>query len=772
MQESKGEMPVNENYGKASLKEVEAKTQLEEIRLIMSEEANRHLLKKGVQIDTAKLSKVVEALKKTQEEIKASLFKGESPKENEERALIFEETFTKTKELREMPAALVGKLVMGKQSYTLNRLHEEGAKLQKEAATENGADGNAENGAQNNARANAESGAQNNARANAENNSRGQSQNQQNKQKQASQTYETLMTAPRKDLGDRISKAFRNVDDILQDMKLETSDANRRAVRILGYNSMEITEKNIENVKYEDSKINSVISKMTPATTLQMIREQKNPLEMTMDELENYLNEKDKAFDASAEKYSVFLQKLDRAGGISQEEREAYIGIYRLFNQIEKTDGAVIGSIVASGVQMNFRNMLSAIRTSSGKNMDVQIDDEFGALENLIKKSKAIDEQIMSGFNKESSDNSEQRGKEQYYAKLSGEINTKLSKTVDVEKLKNVDISEDTTIERFADSIDMAQMAESPAQQEQWKKESLKNFRESLKEAQKIEERVIEMLIDYGQTVSIDNIYAAQTLMLERGSLFKQIIKQSQGSEADDETAREMEDAEENIIFEDNNETSSIEKSILAKSEQFGRQLADRESAAASYEEIISEAKAAVEKLIFKDGASHIDVKAAQSLYKGLSLAGNLAREENYEVPMNIKGEITSVNLKIYHTAAASNAGVGKVSITFETELLGKVAAEFDVTNENISGMMVYENKASKSDMKQIEEAIINELSNEAGSTKGAKNNISVSLVQSDSLDLGRFGRDRAQEKTGERQKTAALYKVAKSFLTALADFR
>ena len=570
------------------------------------------------------------------------------------------------------------------------------------------------------------------------------------------------MTAPRKDLGDRISKAFRNVDDILEDMKLETSDANRRAVRILGYNSMELTEENIENIKHEDSKINSVISKMTPATTLRMIREQKNPLEMTIDELENYLSEKEHSFDESAEKYSVFLQKLDRAGGISQEEREAYIGIYRLFNQIEKTDGAVVGSIVASGAQMNFKNMLSAIRTSSNKNMDVYVDDEFGALAELIKKGKAIDEQIMSGFNfnKESFDNSGQRDKEQYYARLSGEINTKLSKTVDVKKLKDVDIAEDTTIEKFADSINMAQMAEIPAQQEQWKRESLKNFQNSLKEAQQIDERVIETLIDYGQTISMDNIYAAQTLMLDRGSLFKQIIRQS-GGEADNEIADETADA---VI----SETNSVEKSILAKAEQFSRQLTDRASAAASYADIIGGAKKAIENLGFKDGASHIDVKAAQSLYKGLSLAGSLAQEENYEVPMNIKGELTSVNLKIYHNAKMQ----GKVSVTFETELLGKVAAEFDVNGKGIKGMVVYENKASKEDMKQLEDAIKNELSNESGNPSEAKNNISISLVQSNSLDLGRFGRDRSREKAGEGPSTAELYKLSKSFLTALLDFK
>ena len=112
-------------------------------------------------------------------------------------------------------------------------------------------------------------------------------------QQKASAAYETLMTEPRRDLGDRISKAFRNIDDILTDLGLETSESNKRAVRILGYNRMEINEDNINAVKEADSRVTGVISRMTPATTLQMIREQKNPLEMTMEELEAYLDSKD-----------------------------------------------------------------------------------------------------------------------------------------------------------------------------------------------------------------------------------------------------------------------------------------------------------------------------------------------------------------------------------------------------------------------------------------------------------------------------------------------
>lgn len=691
----------------ASLKEIQARRQLEEVRLVMSEAANRQLLKAGISIDTTELSKLVDALKTAEQNILAALFQGDSAAENANRASLYEETLAKTSELADLPAAVLGRMASGAQGYTLLRIHSEGKELQNELDD--------------------------------------QSQNpNQNRQGKASAAYETLMTAPRKDLGDRISKAFRNVDDILTDMKLETSEANRRAVRILGYNSMEITEENINAVKEADSKVTGVISRMTPATTLQMIREQKNPLEMSFDELDAYLNEKGMDPSEDAEKYSKFLQRLDRSNGISEDEREAYIGIYRMFRQIEKSDGAVIGSIVATGAEMNFKNMLSAVRTASDKNMDVRVDDGFGALENLIMKGKAIDSQINAGYQDSTGNNAEQdRELEKYYARLSGEINEELADRTDLSKLKETEISETTTIEEFADNLKMTQLSENDPLLSEEKAENFKSFRQSMHEVEQVDEQIIESLINYGQSISVDNIQAASMLLFERGSLFKQVIgKADADGEATDEPG----------------ESAESENAVLEKADSFMEHLQDAKQASVSYQEIISEANKAVESMIYAKGASHIDVKAAKALYKGLSLAGNLAREENYEVPMNIHGEITSVNLKIYHNTSQT----GKVAITLDTETLGRVAAEFDVTKNRISGMAVYENTAAKTVLEQLESQVSDALSAE-GDRK-----VTVSLVHTKSVDLGKFGQDRSTDDVDETVSTATLYQTAKTFLTAL----
>ena len=599
-----------------------------------------------------------------------------------------------------MPAALSGKISASKTPFTLEALHQEGSILQ-------------------------------------------------SKYDKAGESYEALMTAPRKDMGDSIQKAFRNVDDILQDLGLETNDSNRRAVRILGYNNMGITQDNIQSVKEADMQVTGVIRRMTPAVTLQMIREQINPLDMNLDELEEYLNEQDKDTGSDAEKFSAYLHKLDQSHAITEDEREAYIGIYRLFRQIEKTDGAVIGSVVAAGAEMNFKNMLSAVRTSRHKNMDISIDDGFGGLEKLIARGQAIDEQIMAGY--QDSPSREYQHQMQYYAALSGEIKDELVQKTDVDALKEMDIQADTTIEQFAQEL--KQMPETnQSSRQDMEQDRIHNFRDSVQSAQQVEDSVIQSLIDYEQPVSVNNIQAAELLLMERGSLYKQIFGRNGAASVENDTS--VNDAFDSV--------GDIEHDALwQKAEDAANNLTDKSSAVSAYQELIGEAVSAVENMVHTSD-NIVDVKAAQMLYKGLSLAGSLAREENYELPVNIKGELTSINLKIYHNGSR----MGKVTVTMDTDTLGKVAADFDISEEKISGMIAYDKKTSGQDIKVLQNNLLEQFS-KAQQESGQNKKISISLAETKTLDLNRFGQDRDVEESKELS-TRELYQTAKAFITAL----
>ena len=215
-----------------------ARKQLEEIRLRMTAEVNVKLLQSDFSIDTAPMEQLIEALRRAEAEVADKYFP------NDADAVAKYETYTQTvqvtNELPGLPVSVLGPYSLEHKvsQETVAEFHRERKALQT-AYTE------------------------------------------------ANERYETLMTAPRRDLGDSIRKAFSNVDDILTDMSLDKTLENQRAVRILAYNRMEITAENIERVKEADKQVTAVIEKLTPKNVLQMIRDGVNPLEKTFGELES-----------------------------------------------------------------------------------------------------------------------------------------------------------------------------------------------------------------------------------------------------------------------------------------------------------------------------------------------------------------------------------------------------------------------------------------------------------------------------------------------------
>ncbi|MCR5685235.1 MAG: DUF6240 domain-containing protein [Lachnospiraceae bacterium] len=208
--------------------------------------------------------------------------------------------------------------------------------------------------------------------------------------------YDASQTEIRTDLGDSIRKAFRNADALVEQAGLEVNDANLKAVRILGYNSMEINADSIREMKYYDTKLTGMLEGMKPSVVLSMIRDGFNPLEHDIDSINEEIGRiMDREGYSPEEKFSSFLVRLDQDNAISESEREAYIGIYRLLYQIGKDDGAVIGSALAAGRELTLSNLLVEARTRYTK-IDTRIDD--GEAGSITGYTNSISDQIMAGF--------------------------------------------------------------------------------------------------------------------------------------------------------------------------------------------------------------------------------------------------------------------------------------------------------------------------------------------------------------------------------------
>lgn len=332
--------------------DITKRRQLEEIRLRMTAEVNVKLIRSGFAIDTAPMEELVGALKQAEQDVAAQYFPDVKTQDAVDKYRTLHHTEDIIARLPGIPAKTLGSFLEIRQPG-LEEFYREGVSLQEAY-------------------------------------------------EKAQDSYEALMTAPRKDMGDSISRAFRNVDAILKDMGLELNKENRRAVRILGYNNMEINPEQIGKVREADRQVQEVIHKMTPASTLQMIRDGVNPLESTFEELNAYLdgkqNQKESGYQEQAESYSRFLYGLEKNKQITPQERTSYIGIYRLLHQIEASDGAAVGGLVNMGAQIQFSNLLSAVRSNKFTSMDVSVTDEFGSLTQLIRKGESISEQVEKAY--------------------------------------------------------------------------------------------------------------------------------------------------------------------------------------------------------------------------------------------------------------------------------------------------------------------------------------------------------------------------------------
>lgn len=218
------------------------------------------------------------------------------------------------------------------------------------------------------------------------------------RQIQAAESYEAVGTEVRRDLGDSIRKAFSNIDDILEDLELPATQTNERAVRILAYNQMPLTKENILEMKEYDDKVTSLVSDLKPAVVTELIRRQENPLEMTLDELSQEVSRINREITADDIPFRKYIWKLDHTGGVTPEERTSMVGIYRLLDKVEKSDGAVIGQVVKDGRELSFSSLLSAVRSQKAQGINHAVDDDFGGLEQIVSKSESISDQIGAAF--------------------------------------------------------------------------------------------------------------------------------------------------------------------------------------------------------------------------------------------------------------------------------------------------------------------------------------------------------------------------------------
>ncbi len=350
-----------------SLREVTALRQLDELRLSMTQQAAVRMLKQDINIDTRDLSQVVAKLRNVEAQMTRELFARNGVEATEENVALYTELQQDLQTIGDAPAVRLGYLFDAEQGNALQRVSVRG--LTTLVAGEEIASDTIRRPANFVA---------------------------------MEREYDALGTAPRADMGDSIRKAFANVDAILQEMQLPADAEHTRAVRILGYNSIAITEENLQQVIQYDREVNDLLAACQPNAVLSMIRDGINPLDLSVEELNQTLREKNyQAGVKETEDFATFLRDVERRGEISEEERSGYIGMYRVLKNLEKSGDREAGYLFANGSRLTVRNLITAMRSRKAAGMDVSVDDAFGMLTEMQTRGTKMDAQIEAAFSQE-----------------------------------------------------------------------------------------------------------------------------------------------------------------------------------------------------------------------------------------------------------------------------------------------------------------------------------------------------------------------------------
>ncbi len=679
--------------------DVTATRRLNEVRLMMTFEAGYTLLKNNIDVDTSDLGKLVEDLKTIEKQL------SDQSK--------IESTLSVVTETAGMPVSALGEFFERVDDVTLSMIYETGAqaKSRLEAAGEEASPKE----------------------------TAPEVSDYERKYIQAAGRYETMATEVRKDLGDSIKKAFRNVDDILTDLGLETDDSNRRAVRILGYNNQQIDAESVTRMKYADQRVTQTLSSLTPGVVTELIKRGENPLDMGLKELNSTIDDIRQQVPgiSDTEKFSEFLWKMDHTDGMTPEQRESFIGVYRLIHQVERTDGAVIGQLMAAGMEPTLRNMMTAVRTRKNEGREYTVDDDFGGIEAVDVGKLSITEQIEAGF---------------MYSRLKdagNEMTPNLMMQFD---------SEDTYMnmdpDKFAQVLENMDKSADEKLDADYAKEQVK----ILQEAVASEERIYRMLSEMDEPLTPANLEAWSMYMADKNSVFKNMNKAMKEREGK-AFSRITSDLD---IDDPEGALSDVMADII---EAFGEAAKTPEEMAEAQEKLAETVENVMRDMLIEKETGHIDLRGMRITTKQLTMLGHAAKKtEQYAVPIMVADELGNMNLKIVR---GEDEEKGCVDIGLDMDSIGSVSGRFKLDGDALDGNIRVSSQSVRDLLSDNLRTLGDRLSEACGLPVG------LSVGVDESVDADAQFSDRPDfETTSERRsiQTKKLYALARAFIQGFGE--
>lgn len=715
---------------------ISAKRQLAEIQLMMSTEANYSLLKRGFAVDTLKLNEYVDALEELERQFLDTMLGDKASPEAVKNLSDSMDAVTMAKSLPDYAMPLDA-MSMTLRSYASISVTYSEINYSKTASQDVIASQNT-------------------------NEAKTLQANFSLRYEQARDYYELSATEVRRDLGDSLSKAFRNVDSLLSEMKLDLTEENRRAVRILGYNEAEITEQSIKEVKATDLMVTRALDSLKPGVVAQMIKTGYNPLDMTMEELESTAEEimSNTQISDEEEKFSEFLWRLEQENGITEDEREGFIGVFRLIHQVNESDGAAIGMLLQQGRDVTMRNLLTATRTARHENREYTVDDNFGGIKGFNKDSLNIEQQIEMSIQSVSMRNAEDE--------------------ITPYKLMQFDTEEgymSLTPEQLSDRLSQLDGDESISAHEQELTDAYSSMRrdEVLRSFGSGRE-VIDYLEANNIPLTSNNINAITQLLSDRNSMYSTLFNKAAnrriGLEKRGSYASEvgMDKADDSDSLED-----EIQDIIANLIHEYGESVKTPEDMAKAERRLEEMAENVMKNMLVEEDVRTIDVRGMHLIQTQIKTLGKISEQaENYNIPIMVADEVGNLSLKIVRGTEEK----GLIDIAFDMDKTGPVTASFRYEAGEFVGEVNCDRESTRHMLEARQKTLESAVSHETDS------NIKIRYSWNKRIDVNSFAltgtqpdfttatREEALDNSNETQNvlTKNLYGMARAFIEELGN--
>lgn len=267
-----------------------------------------------------------------------------------------------------------------------------------------------------------------------------------------------------------------------------------------------------------------------------------------------------------------------------------------------------------------------------------------------------------------------------------------------------------------------------------------------LKETSEYTMEVKEFMANNMISPSIINIEAVN-LMLNNSQGIYDLLRQMRKKLA---TNVEADSTIENSVDE---ETKNMFKSLMGEEIEPDLLQSGRDEMIESLNKTRDFFREAMYESAIKGSLSAMDLTALKTLHSGINILSNMAQNDRYQIPVQIKNTVQVVNLSIVKTKEQNNA---KIEINMKVSEYGNIKSSIVATKNNgkfiLDGYIESDTSEGNKELSQKEEAIITSLKNKE--------------IEAENLY---FGKTNFQKYSGNLD-TSELYKVAMGFIKSLGE--